>query len=507
VQQNEFHLGFGHGVFLKLRPLWILLAFLSFGLSHATASPVERPNLLLITVDDMNADSVGVFGSKVPGTTPNIDRLAKEGFRFSHAHVQTASCVPSRNVMWSGRYPHNNGITGFELLQNPDYPVLFDLMRDAGYFTGVFQKAHHSTPYVPYPWDLVLSLLPDGSKLPGRDPKFYGEVTAKGIQAAQAAGKPFCLLLNISDPHHHRVSPEVERQPDRKAKPPSRIFKAEEISVPGFLPDDPVVREEVAEYFSLVRRADDSVGYALRALEEAGVADNTLVVFLSDHGMPFPFAKTQLYHHSTRTPLIIRWPGIAKKDSTDDTHMVSAVDLLPTLLDAIGIPHPKGIDGHSFLPLLKGQAQDGREAVFKQFTKTVNGIALRMRAIETKRFLLIYNHWSDGKRKVGTTTIRTETYKRMRELAKTDPAVAARLEFFRHRVIDEFYDVENDPDCLINLIADPAYQKPLNRLRAALRGSMKETGDSLLKYIRSESGLAAPKRPLRKTATRPDRDS
>ena len=92
----------------------------------AAAKAAERLNLLLITVDDMSADSIGAFGCKLPDTTPNIDRLAKQGLRFTHAHVQVGNCMPSRNVMWSGRYPHNNGVEGFYQVEDPGYPVLVD---------------------------------------------------------------------------------------------------------------------------------------------------------------------------------------------------------------------------------------------------------------------------------------------------------------------------------------------------------------------------------------------
>jgi N-sulfoglucosamine sulfohydrolase len=114
----------------------------------------------------MNADSVGAFGCPLADTTPSIDALAKQGLRFLHAHVQVGNCVPSRNVMWSGRYPHNSGVEGFYPVPDPDYPVLVDLVKQAGYFTAIYHKVSHSTPYHPYDWDLVLGTLPDGTQRP-----------------------------------------------------------------------------------------------------------------------------------------------------------------------------------------------------------------------------------------------------------------------------------------------------------------------------------------------------
>src|SRR5437899_6612476 len=115
-----------------VRLIWMIVSGL---LLFGQLSAAERLNVLIITIDDMSADSVGVFGCKLAGTTPNMDQLAKDGLRFAYAHVQVGNCMPSRNVMWSGRYPHNNHVEGFYQVKNPGYPHLVDLMKGAGYFT------------------------------------------------------------------------------------------------------------------------------------------------------------------------------------------------------------------------------------------------------------------------------------------------------------------------------------------------------------------------------------
>ncbi len=456
-----------------------------------SAGAADKPNLLLITVDDMSADSVGAFGCKLPDTTPNIDRLATEGLRFTHAHVQVGNCMPSRNVMWSGRYPHNNRVEGFYQVKDPGYPVLVDLMKDAGYFTAIRHKVSHSTPYHPYAWDLVLDTLPDGEKAHVKDPVSYGVSTTQGIRAAKAEGKPFCLLINIADPHKpfYAQARSGETIPDPHK--PSRVFTADGMPVPGFLFDDAVVKKELGHYYSSVRRADDGVGHILKALKDSGEADNTFVMFLSDHGMALPFAKTQLYHHSTHTPLVVRWPGVTKPGSVDDKHMVSAVDFVPTLLDVVGAAHPKGIDGHSFAPLLKGKPQDGRDRVIKEYNENAGGSRDPMRAVQTKRFLYLFNPWSNGERVMATATTGTPTYRRMAELAKKDKKIAARHDLYQHRVPEELYDIEKDPDCLVNLIDDPACQQELAKLRKALEAWMVTTGDHMLDAFRKRDDPAA----------------
>lgn len=455
-----------------------------------TGATGQRPNLLIITVDDMSADSMGAFGCRLAGTTPAMDRLAASGLRFRFAHVQVGNCMPGRNVMWSGRYPHNNRVEGFYQIKDPDYPHLVDLMRGAGYFTAIRGKASHSTPYHPYAWDRVLDTDSSGVKHHIKDAASYGVSTREGIAEAGRAGKPFCLMINVSDPHKpfHAQGRGGATVDDPHV--PSRVFDAAEVPIPGFLFDDPVVRKELAHYYSSVRRADDCVGAVLAALAESGKEDSTLVMFFSDHGMPLPFAKTQLYHHSTHTPLVIRWPGVTVAGSEDTRHMVSAVDFLPTLLDLARIGHPLGLDGRSFAPLIRGGNQADREFVIKEYNENSGASRDPMRAVQTKRFLYLFNPWSNGKRIMATATTGTPTYRRLAELAATNPRLAARNDLYRHRVPEELYDVVKDPDCLRNLVEDPDYADELSRLREILEDSMASTADPLLEMFRRRDDAA-----------------
>ncbi|MCC7060812.1 MAG: sulfatase-like hydrolase/transferase, partial [Burkholderiaceae bacterium] len=131
---------------LRYRVLF-LCTLIAATISRAQTAPASaRLHILIITTDDMSCDSVGVYGCKLPGTTPQMDRLAAQSMRFNHAFVQVGNCMPSRNVMFSGRYPHNNHVEGFYEIKRPGYPVMADLMKAAGYFTGIRGKVAHSTP-------------------------------------------------------------------------------------------------------------------------------------------------------------------------------------------------------------------------------------------------------------------------------------------------------------------------------------------------------------------------
>lgn len=452
-----------------------LFLFFSLICVSIQAAPV---NILMITVDDMSADSIGVFGSKLKGTTPNIDRLASQGMRFSHAHMTVGNCMPGRNVLFSGLISHNNKVEGFYQVKNPGWPHMVDLMKNAGYFTGIRGKVSHSTPYQPYAWDANLDTLPDGTKAHYKNAESFGVSTMDGIRKAKEKGKPFCLVVNISDPHKPFWS--QVRGGGKDVNIPSRIYTAEEMPIPGFLFDDPKVRSELALYYSSVRRADDCVGKILEALDKSGEAKNTVVIFLSDHGMPLPFAKTQLYHHSTHSPWIVRWPGVTRPGKIDNLHMLSAVDMLPTLLDIVGSKHPDRLDGRSFMPLIRGQGQTNREYMVKEYNENAGASRDPMRAVQTKRYLYIFNPWSNGQRIFATATTGTVTYRRMAALAKSDVRLAKRLAMYKYRVPEELYDVSIDPDCLNNIIDSSASQPVLEKLRDNLKRWMKKTDDPLL---------------------------
>lgn len=458
--------------------LFVLLASCLVA-DRAAAADDQRPNFLIVTVDDMNCDSVGAFGCELAETTPNIDALAADGLRYHHAHVQVGNCYPSRNVMLSGRYPHNTGVEGFYQVKDPDYPHMVDLMKAAGYFVGIRGKVSHSTPYQPYGWDADLTVL-DGQKQHVKNARSYYKSALRGMELAKRDGKPFCLNINISDPHKPFYAMAKNGEIVDDPNVPSRVFSAEEVPIPGFLFDDPDVRLELAHYYSSVRRADDCFGEVMTALRESGQDQNTVIIFLSDHGMPLPFAKTALWNHSTRTPLIVRWPGVTKPGRVDTEHMVSAVDLLPTILDIAGIKHPEGFDGRSFLPTLKGEGQSGRHAVFKVYNENSGGNRSPMRSVQSKRFGYLFNPWSDGKRVFRTATTGTMSYRAMVRLAPTDPKIAARLEFFQHGVTEEFYDYENDPDALHNLIDDPDFADEVEKHRAVMRKFMSDSNDHAL---------------------------
>ena len=476
-------------IFANIRAV-VFLAFIV----HSGGVAADKLNVLFINVDDMNRDSVGVYGAKVPGTTPNIDMLAAEGLRFEHAHVTIAICQPTRAVWMTGRYPQNNGALGFDEIR-ADVPTLPETLRGNGFYTGVLGKTGHVVPSR----ENAFEYSRDQQEMSwGRSPDQYGDFVAEFLQNAKEKDRPFFLMVNTHDPHrpfHNSTSKAQGKSGKVTPKPgklkydqgmdevpePSRIFQPDEIVVPGFLPDLPEIREEIAMYYSSVRRADDVVGRVLSELKAAGFDDNTVVMLKSDHGIAVPFAKTNVYRHSTITPWIVRWPGKLKPGSHDTEHLVSGIDFAPTILDILGIVAMEGMDGRSFLPVLNGQKQDGRDYVYTQINAIVTKVDYTMRSIQGKRFGLIWNAWSDGKKEFNNAAMRRGlTWNAMVDAAQTNPAVAARVKHFQYRVPFEFYDYEKDPDALNNLINDPASKELIQSYRSKLAESMRATDDPAL---------------------------
>lgn len=455
----------------------------------APTHAAEKLNFLLITVDDMNWDSVGVFGSKTPDITPNIDRFAAEGMRFEHAHVTIAICQPTRAVWMTGRYPHNSGALGFNPIKR-GVPTLVEALHEAGYYTGIMAKTGHVVPTRRAAFDESIPAKELGN---GRDPKKYYQHAAAFLANAKKQDKPFFLMANTQDPHRPFAGSQQEagrKRGDRNSKNDqygggfpdvSRTYQGDEVTVPDFLPDIPDVRKEIAEYFTSVHRADESTGAVLKALDDAGLRDTTLVMFLSDHGMPLPFAKTNVWYNSTRTPWIVRWPGVVEPGSHDMRHFISGIDLAPTVLDALGVEPLEGMDGRSFVSVLKGEKQEGREHVFTHINTIASSNAYPMRSVQDAKFGYIYNAWSDGKKVFRNESQSGLSMKAMREAATNDSKIADRVQHFVYRTKEEFYDYAKDPAALHNLIDDPAYADEIGRFRKLMREEMKSSGDYLLK--------------------------
>ncbi len=493
-----------------LHPFLLGSAFLAL----ATGSLTAKPNVLLITVDDMNWDTPNSFGGTVEDLTPHIDRLASEGMRFTKAHVTVAVCQPCRQVLMTGRYPHRNGALGFSPIDE-SVPTLQESLTEAGYLNGILGKVAHLQPVHKYNWSYQKNRTEMGY---GRDAEVYYRETRTFLRMAEKEEKPFFLMANSHDPHRpfHGSSHEQRHFGDNlsEVKEPSRVYSPEEVEVPGFLPDLPEIRREIAQYTSSAKRADDTVGAILKALADSGHADDTLVMFLSDNGMAFATAKWNTYLQSTRTPWIVRWPGVVDPGSVERSHFISGIDFMPTILDALDLDTPAGMDGDTFLPLLHGERQQGRDSVITAHYQWIHyygnktkrkdiledmvrnkgwrykdawgGLIKDMpiRCLRNARYGYIYNEWSNGEDEyIFGYNLTAGALKRA---ARSDPEIAERLDFIRYRLPEEFYDFEEDPFALNNLIEDPAHQEQITAMRNRLLGWMERTDDPVLPAFKKQ---------------------
>jgi len=446
------------------------------------------PNILMVTADDLAYNSVGAFGCTVPGITPNIDRLAGQGIRFTHAHVNTPVCQPCRQSWLTGRFPHNNGAEGFEPLDE-DIPTLPEQLKSMGYINGILGKEIHHQPVERFFWDFIPFRTETDSvwrKGHSRNPDLFYRYSAQFFKHALDQEKPFFLIANSHDPHRPFVGSRNDTLTWGDNLPPvTRQFTPDEVEMLGYLPDIEKVRKEVAQYYGSVYRCDQNIGAVLRALKDSGLEKNTLVIFMSDHGAAFPFSKAQCYLNSSKTPLIVKWPGEILPGSVDSSHFVSGIDLMPTLMEIAGLEPVAGLDGRSFLSLLQDKEQEGREYAFSSFYQIFARVRYPMRCVQNKDFGYIYNFWSDQQLEIRGDATGGLTWRAMVEAAERDPEIAARVELFRYRVPEEFYNFKEDPDGLNNLVYDPAYAPELNRFRKQMLNMMEQYKDPALETYRN----------------------
>jgi N-sulfoglucosamine sulfohydrolase len=438
------------------------------GTGASGAEPAAR-NIVLVVADDLGRD-LGCYGS--PVKTPRLDALAREGARFTHAFGTTASCSPSRSVILTGLHNHANGQYGLAHAEHnfhtlPTVASLPKLLRAAGYRTASVGKLHVQ-PEAVYPFEFFLNdRTPGGAR--------NGAAMAERCREflAEPSDRPFFLYFCPTDPHRDATGfANRGRYPGITPV----TYQPGDVPVPPFLPDQPEVRAELAEYAQSVSRLDQGVGRLLDLLRETNQLDRTLVVFLSDNGIPFPGAKTSVYDPGIHLPLIVRAPDPATHGKVVEA-MVSWVDITPTLLDFAGVAPPKaGLQGRSFLPLLDGRPAEGWDSVYASHTFHEVTMYNPMRAIRTRRHKLIWNLAPGLPTPFASDLYGSPTWQGV--LARGDASYGQRsLEAFLHRPALELYDLEADPGESHNLASTPEHAGLVAQLRARLEAFQDATRD------------------------------
>ena len=428
--------------------------------SEKTSEPIDtsRPNILWIIAEDFSPDA-GCYGNKL-ARTPNIDRLANEGRKFNAAFTSAPSCCPSRSGFMTGLWqnaicaPHQRPAIKKKL---PDgVEVITRYFRDAGYFCANLRDVEK------VPYNRIGSGKDDFAFLPNEpvlDSDNWGDLKTH---------QPFYAQLSINTTHRGTWWTKPAAMPEFQVDP-------QQVEVPPYYLDIQVVREDFADYYASMHALDEAVGVLLQRLEDEGLADNTVVMFIGDHGRPMLRGKQFLYEQGIRIPLIIRWPGKIRAGSVDD-QLVSALDFAPAFLKIAGTAIPSHMHGRDFL----GQEQGApREYIFASRDR-VDEATDRIRCVRDKRYKYIRNDMPEK------PYAQAQVYREMNYPTRTplmEMAARGQLNpvqarfFLPSKPKEELYDLQNDPWEINNLAGDETYSNTLERLRTALEQYIKEVGD------------------------------
>ena len=437
------------------------------------------PHILLIVSED-NGPELGCYGDTY-ARTPNLDRLASEGVRFNRAYVPQAGCSQSRASFLTGLYPHQHGQIGLATwgfrLYREDTPNLPRCLKTAGYRTGIIGKLHVN-PESAFPFDF--------HEIPGANfnRKKLSDYTRHAASFIHSGAQPFFLSVNLPDAHDPWL-----RQVDGLPKSPQT--GAEVKAMPYLGIDPPAMREMIADYYNSLARLDACVGELLAALEKSGKANNTLVIYLGDHGADFLRGKRTCYEGGLRIPLILRWPGHIKPQVRDE--LVSTVDLMPTVIAAAGAVPVADAPGLPLQPLFADEPAKWRTHLFAEYhTHAAAANYHPQRAVRTDRYKLIENllpdttnpDYDDTNRKLeGDAQDRGEVGFKGglgKAISAASPEVRTGYAVMEKPPRYELYDLQADPHEFRNLSTSPDHAATLAGLQRQLADWRERTKDPLL---------------------------
>lgn len=394
------------------------------------------PNFLVIVADDHGWDDLGCYAHPVV-KTPNLDRLARDGVRFTHCFTTAPLCSPGRGAVMTGLYPHVSGVTRLvqgdfadEVSLSPDIWTFAQGLGELGYENAAARKWHLSTA---------------GATAHGFDHEFpsrtdYLDQSVEFLEKSR--DRPFCLYFCPTHTHRpYRTHDDFAYRPDEVAE-----------CLPPYLKDTPQVREHYARYLSETSKMDQEIGRLVGALERTGELDRTVVAFLTDHGPSMHRAKFSLYEWGTHSSLILRGPGISGSGRVD-SGLASTIDVAPTLMALAGGSAPRECQGMSLAARLADRPAESRSFVCSEHNESNH-----LTAVRGSRYKLIRNHTREDPL-LQSRIIRN--WQNMGEDTLRQPYPLPRPE-------EEFYDLAADPLESRNLIENPSYGDPVAKLRGLL---------------------------------------
>ncbi len=441
------------------------------------AQKPKRPNILFVVADDWGQNA-GAYGCNWV-RTPNFDRVAKEGVLFTNCFTSNPKCSPSRATMLTGRntWQLKEAINHYSIFPS-DFPVYPSLIEKAGYFVGYTGKGWGPGDFKSTGWEhnpagrefQRYTLKPPQSGISNKD---YAKNFEYFLEQ-RPAGAPFCFWLGGHEPHRAYE----EGSAVRAGRNPATV------KVPKYFPDNRVVRSDMLDYAFEVEWFDSHLGRALKKLEEIGELDNTFVMVTSDHGMPFPRVKGQIYEDGYHIPMAVRWgKNIQPGRVIDD--FISTRDFAPTFMELAGREPAGTMTGRSFLDVLKsgksGTVDPSRNVMLvckeRHDLGRPHDWGYPVRAIRTKEFLYVHNYepgrWPAGDPETGYRNVDASPTKEF--------LVSGFDEYYRmsfgKRPIEELYAITTDPECIKNLATDPKYAQTKRQLREKMEELLRGEGD------------------------------
>jgi arylsulfatase A-like enzyme len=421
---------------------------------------VKRPNIIWLSVEDMSP-RLGCYGdATVP--TPNIDRLAKQGVRFTNAFTTAGVCAPSRNAIITGRIQTSNGGHNMRTLSNT-YPEktglpksysavmpvgvkhLAEYLRAEGYYCTNNAKTDYQFEESATFWD------ENGNKAHFRNRK---------------SGQPFFAVFNCNTTHESQVW--------ERSKRPLRV-DPKNVKVPPIYPDTDSVRLDIARFYTNISEMDDWVGERIKELEDDGLLENTIVMFWSDHGDGLPYFKREITDRGIHIPLVIRFPSVEKKVGVNE-RLTSSLDFAPTILSLAGIKPPDNMQGKAIYG--KYADANGHEYVFAARDR-LDSEYDRVRSVHDGRFQYVYNFFPGLSRYMDLAYRKQQpSMREILRLKDEGKLTSTQARWFEPKgSVEEFYDVKNDPYQLHDLSDDPKYQTELERFRKVFREHQQKIPD------------------------------
>ncbi|WP_186756047.1 sulfatase family protein [Echinicola salinicaeni] len=434
---------------MRVINVFIFLSLITF---EVLGQRMDQPNFIIIIADDAAWDDSGVYGNDMI-QTPNINKLGEEGLVFDNAFLTTSSCSPSRCSILTGRYPHSTGAPELHVPLPEDQLLFAGELQKVGYYTVAAGKYHIGPPRKDFD-------------------KIYGHQVSGceyWVQALEERPKdqPFFMWLASKDPHRSYEENIIPNPHDPK-----------EVKVPPYLPDNDSVRKDLALYYDEIARLDSYLGKVMEALKEQGVDENTMVIYMTDNGRPFPRDKTRLYDSGIKTPFIVRWPNQVKSGRT--AAMISSIDIAPTLCELAGAALPKAFQGISFASVLEEADLKGRDYIVGEHNW--HDYQAYERALRTDKFLYIRNEFPFLNASPPADAVSSISYQEMIRLHNEAKLEEVQMDcFVLPRPEEELYDVLSDPFQLNNLAMDDTYAKVLAEMRSKLNTWKKEFEDELPK--------------------------